>query len=83
MKVSDSITRLGKIGAFGCPVARKTMGFPEPALSSYDLDRNTKNLAAAAQAAGKQATTAQTLSIIALITGILGLVVAGIAWKRK
>jgi hypothetical protein len=83
MKVSDAITRLNKIGAFGCPAARKTMGFPEPALSSYELDQNTQNLAAATQSAGKQATTAQTLGIAGFITGLLGLAVAGIVWKRK
>jgi hypothetical protein len=83
VKVSDTITRLNKIGAFACPAARKAMGFPEPALSSYELDQNTQNLAAAAQMAGKQATTAQTLGIIGFITGISGLVVAGIVWKRK
>lgn len=83
MKVSGTITRLGKIGAFGCPVARKTMGFPEPALSSYELDQNMQSLAAAAQLAGKKAATAQALSIIGIVTGLLGLAVAGIAWKRK
>ncbi|MFI5202019.1 MAG: hypothetical protein ACHQNE_06505, partial [Candidatus Kapaibacterium sp.] len=59
------------------------MGFPEPALSSYELDQNTQNLAAAAQMAGKQATTAQALSIVAFIAGLSGLAVAGIIWKRK
>jgi hypothetical protein len=83
MKVSDAITRLNKIGAFGCPEARKAMGFPEPALSSYELNQNTQNLAAAAQLAGKQAATAQALGIAGFITGLLGLAVAGIAWKRK
>ena len=83
VKVSDTVTRVNKVGAFGCPAARKAMGFPEPALSSYELNQNTQNLAAAAQMAGKQATTAQTLSIVGFITGLLGLAVAGIAWKRK
>ena len=83
VKVSGVVTRLNKIGAFSCPAAREALGFPEPARSSYELDQNTKNLAAAAQMAGKQATTAQTLSIIALIVGLSGLAVAGIAWKRK
>ena len=59
------------------------MGFPEPALSSYELDQNARNLAAAAQAAGKQASAAQTLSVIAIIIGLSGLAVAGISLKRK
>jgi hypothetical protein len=83
LKVSDTITRLNKIGAFSCPAPRKAMGFPEPSLSSYELNQNTQDLAAAAQMAGKQATTAQALGIVGTVTGLLGLAVAGIAWKRK
>jgi hypothetical protein len=83
LKISDTITRVNKIGAFGCPVPRKAMGFPEPSLSSYELSQNTQELAAAAQLAGRQATTAQALGIAGIITGLLGLVLGGIAWKRK
>jgi hypothetical protein len=83
MKVSDTITRLNKIGAFGCPEARKAMGFPEPALSSYELNQNTQNLAAAAQSAAKQGATAQAYGIAGIAVGLLGLVIAGLAWKRK
>jgi hypothetical protein len=82
-KLSDTVTRLNKVGAFGCPEARKTMGFPEPALSSYDIEQNLQDLSAAAQLAGKQASTAQILSIVGIVLGLIGLLVAGIAWKRK
>jgi len=83
VKVSDKVTRLNKIGAFGCPADRKSMGFPEPSISSYDLNQNTQNLAASAQAAAKQAAMAQALSIVGIVIGLIGLVVAGIALKRK
>ena len=83
VKISDAITRVNKVGAFGCPAARKTMGFPEPALSSYDLDQNMQNASAVAQLGAKQASTAQAFSIAGIVIGLLGLVVAGIAWKRK
>jgi hypothetical protein len=83
MKVSDSITRLRKIGAFGCPASKKTMGFPEPSLSSYELNQSLQNLADGARSAGKQAATAQLLSIAAIVSGLLGLAVAGMALKRK
>ena len=83
LKVSDSVTRLNKIGAFACPASRKAMGFPEPSLSSYELSQNTQNLAGLAQMAGKQAATAQALAIAGIAAGFLGLVVAGFAWKRK
>jgi hypothetical protein len=83
VKVSDSITRLRKIGAFGCPASKKTMGFPEPSLSSYELNQSLQNLADIARSAGKQAATAQVLSIAGIVTGLLGLAVAGTALKRK
>jgi hypothetical protein len=83
LKVSDTITRLKKIGAFACPAPRKNMGFPEPSLSSYELNQNTQDLAAAAQMASKQSKTAQALSITGIVAGLLGLAFAGVAWKRK
>ena len=82
VKLSGTVTRIGKVGAFGCPSARKIAGFPEPALSSYDLSQNTQSLAAAVEAAGKQAAMSQTLSIVALIVGVAGLALAGMVWKR-
>ena len=83
VNVSDAITRLHKVGAFGCPAARNAASFPEPALSSYELNQNTQNLAAAVETASKQAATARDLSIVGLITGLLGLAVAGMTWRRK
>jgi len=83
VKLSGTFTRIRKVGAFGCPSARKTAGFPEPAFSSYDLTQNTQSIAASAEAAGKQAAMSQTLSIVALIVGVAGVALAGMAWKRK
>jgi len=83
VKVSETVTRIEKIGAFGCPAARNATGFPEPALSSYELNQNTQNLDATAQAASKQAATAQTLSIVGIVSGLLGLALAGMAWRTK
>ena len=83
LNVSDTITRLNKVGAFGCPVPRKSMGFPEPALSSYELNQSTQNLAASTQFMRKQAATAQILGIAGILFGLLGLAVAGIALKGK
>lgn len=83
LKVSDTITRLDKVGAFGCPASRKGMGFPEPALSSYELSQNTQTAATGAESPGKQAATAQMLGIAGIVSGLCGLVVAGIALKRK
>jgi hypothetical protein len=83
LKVSDTITQLNKVGAFGCPVSRKSMGFPEPALSSYELNQSTQDLAAGTQFVRRQAATAQILGIAGILCGLLGLAVAGIALKGK
>lgn len=83
VRVSDAVIRIRKVGAFGCPAARSAVGFPEPAFSSYELSQNAQNLAAAAHTAEKQAAMAEALGIAGCITGLLGLVVAGIAWKRR
>ncbi len=83
LKISDTITRINKVGAFGCPVDRKTLGFPEPSLSTYELNQNIQNVASAAQVAGKQAAIAEALGIGGILAGLLGLAVAGLAWKRK
>ena len=83
VKVSDTITRLRKIGAFGCPTSRKTLGFPEPALSSYELNQSIQSMTAATEPAGNRASTVQILSIAGIVSGLLGLVMAGISLKRK
>jgi hypothetical protein len=83
VKVSDSITRLRKVGAFACPASKKAMGFPEPSLSSYELNQSVQSVVAGDQAAGKRAATAQILSIVGTVSGLLGLAVAAIGFKRK
>jgi hypothetical protein len=83
VRVSDTITRLRKVGAFGCPASKKALGFPEPALSSYELNQSVQSMTAGIEVAGKQASTGQLLSIAGIVSGLLGLAVAGIALKRK
>jgi hypothetical protein len=83
VKVSETVTRVDKVGAFGCPAARNSAGFPEPAVSSYELNQNLQNVAAAARLAGNDARTSQMLSIVGFIAGLSGLAVAVMAWKRK
>lgn len=83
VKVSETVTRTHKVGAFGCPASRKGMGFPEPSLSSYELNQNGQSLTAISESAGKQAAAAQALSIAAMVMGALGLVAASVAWKKR
>ena len=83
VKLSDAVLRIDKIGNFGCPVARSAVGFPEPALSSYELAQNMQTLVNAQQTASKQVATAQTLGVAGLFAGLMGLLVGGMAWSRR
>jgi hypothetical protein len=47
------------------------------------MSQALESVQASADAAVKRAATAQTLGIIGTLAGILGLAIAGIAWKRK
>ena len=80
VKVSDAVTRMDKIGAFGCPAARAAEGFPESALSSYELNQNIQN---AANAAKTEGAASQTVGIIGLIAGIAGIVIGIAVWRKK
>ena len=83
VKLSDAILRVDKIGNFGCPVARNAAGFPEPALSSYELVQNMQTLAETQRTASKQVATAKVLGIAGLSAGLTGLVAGGVAWRRR
>jgi hypothetical protein len=83
LKVSGSVTRVNKVGAFACPAARKSMGFPEPSLSTYEMSQNSQNLAAAVQMSDKRAAEAEALGIAGILAGGLGLAVAGLVWNWK
>jgi hypothetical protein len=37
VKLSDTVTRVLKKGAFGCPMAKADLGFPEPSATLHDL----------------------------------------------
>jgi hypothetical protein len=83
VKLSNAILRIHKIGNFGCPGARSAAGFPEPALSSYELAQNMQTLAKAQRTAAKQVATAQALGIAGLLAGLIGLLAGGVAWTRR
>jgi hypothetical protein len=83
VKVSDTVTRIAKTGGFGCPAARAPSGFPEPAHSSYELDRDIQSVVAAVQRSREEATRAEAFGMAGLLAGIAGLVAAIVAWRRK
>ena len=54
LKLSDDVTRMKKSGAFGCPMAKDALGFPEPAPTLTSLS------------GGSGTATATTLASVAL-----------------
>lgn len=70
--VSDAVTRTLKRGAFGCPIAKEDLGFPEASVTINQL----KNGASTSDP------TAQTFSIVALVFGILGFVTGSAAMRK-
>jgi hypothetical protein len=83
VKVSDTVTRIAKIGGYGCPEARGPSGFPEPAHSSYELNQQTQGVAAALQQSRDEAARAQALGMAGLGVGIAALAAAILALRRR
>jgi hypothetical protein len=75
--LSDKVSRTLKVGAFGCPVAKSELGFPEPAPTLVSLDQKSAFVGAASAQGGVSSRTAVslalTLSVLALIIGLAGL----------
>ncbi len=66
--VSEGVTRISMGGAFGCPLGKADLGFPEPSTTSYDLQE--------AANAGSMA------GIAGLVLGMLGLVAGVASWVK-
>jgi hypothetical protein len=70
LQLSEDVTQIGKRGAFGCPVAKADLGFPEAATSEYDLKTSVD---AGLAATGTQADSSRTLAMVGIFLGVLGL----------
>lgn len=66
VEISKGVTLLEKAGAFGCPVARADLGFPEKSMTSFELD--TK-----ASQAKSTANTSRVFALVGIAIGVLGL----------
>jgi hypothetical protein len=67
--ISAGVTQVMQGGAFGCPVPKEDLGFPQNAPSLVDT-------AAAAR-------TARSFALAGLALAIIALVLAGAAWRRR
>jgi hypothetical protein len=78
--VGSGVTRKLKAGAFGCPVAKADLGFPEPSTSLADLQKNVGGLDARLS---DLAPTTRNFTLLGIGIGVLALLVAIGAWFRK
>ena len=72
IEISKDVHQTLKRGAFGCPVAKTDIGFPESVVSEYELMRKTESSIADVKS---EAQGARTAGIIGIIVGALGLIV--------
>ena len=68
VEVSKNVTRTLKRGAFGCPLGKADLGFPEPAVAMVDLAKNGE--------------TTPDVGMIGLIVGCIALLVGIGAWVK-
>jgi hypothetical protein len=79
VEISKDVHQTLKRGAFGCPVAKTHLGFPESSVSEYEMVRKTESLVADVKS---QAQGARTTGTVGIVVGILGLIVGAGAWMR-
>jgi hypothetical protein len=83
LKLSDSVERISKTGAYGCPLAKADLGFPEKSAAVADLKTQDADLKTAAGAAETKADSARSLGMLAIAASVLGLVAGGGAWLKR
>lgn len=74
--VSQGVRRVELGGTFSCPTPRADVGFPEPSITTYDLNKEI-------QSAKTSAMTAHTFGIVGMTFGIIALAVSRKARKTK
>lgn len=76
VKIDDNVTRTLKVGAFGCPLAKESLGFPEDEMSILGLheDLHGDLKAVESKITPSNASGATILSIAALAIGVLAFI---------
>lgn len=81
VEISEGVHQTLKKGTFGCPVAKADLGFPETAMSEYELAEKVNSSSAQTR---KEAGTAKNAGMIGIVFGILGLIAgAGALMKER
>lgn len=82
VEIYAGVTRIEAAGAFGCPVARADLGFPEQAVIMYDLVNKDAALESAVSNAEARADSSRNFGIAGIAIGIIGLL-AGLGGLRN
>lgn len=83
VEVSPGVTRIKIGGAFGCPVAKADLGFPEQSVSIYDLNAKDQSLQNAIGQAQATANSSRSMGLAGIVIGLLGLVAGAGAWMKR
>ncbi len=73
VSVGTNVTRVHKVGAFGCPAGRSDYGFPEPAYTAADLNQNNLIAQNDVIAMANNINFARNLAVGGLILGIIAI----------
>ncbi len=80
VKISDNATRKLKAGAFGCPLAKADLGFPEKSSTLYDIQQKAGVLDTRFS---DLSSTSRNFTILAIVIGLLGLIAGVGAWMKS
>lgn len=79
VEMGTDVVRLRKSGAYGCPVGRADLGFPEPSATVYSLRTDA---AALEEDLGRAVSSNRNISVLAAFLGVVGIGL-GIAARRR
>ena len=82
VEVSKGVMRIETGGAFGCPIAKADLGFPEQSASIYDLNAKDQDLRNAAGQAQSTANSSRSMGLAGVVIGLLGLIAGTGAWMK-
>ncbi len=74
VQLSDKVRRISKAGAFGCPLAKANLGFPEPSVSNNDLAAKVNSL---------NTGSSKSLAVTALVLSVLAIAYSGYNSLKK
>jgi hypothetical protein len=82
-EISDKVFQTLKRGTFGCPQPKEEFGFPEPAPSSFEMDKSVNEIQTAVPSEQSQSNTASSISVIALVLSLLACCALFFVYTKK